>query len=86
VFVSSAWLLVEHVGARALGGGALGTIPQCAWAAIRTKDSYMRAQFHRPKSRVGPMKAIIAVALRRSPLPFTCCSPNLVRRLEDLGL
>jgi len=38
------------------------TLVQCAWAAIRTKDSYLRAQFHRLKSRVGPMKAIIAVA------------------------
>ncbi len=35
---------------------------QCAWAAIRKKDSYLRAQFHRLKSRVGAMKAIIAVA------------------------
>jgi transposase len=38
------------------------TLVQCAWAAIRTKDSYLRAQFHRLKARVGPMKAIIAVA------------------------
>jgi transposase len=38
------------------------SLVQCAWAAIRTKDSYLRAQFHRLKSRVGPMKAIIAVA------------------------
>ena len=35
---------------------------QCAWAATRTKDTYLRAQFHRLKSRVGSMKAIIAVA------------------------
>jgi len=35
---------------------------QCAWAAIRTKDSYLRAQFHRIKARAGAMKAIIAVA------------------------
>jgi transposase len=38
------------------------TLVQCAWAAIRTKDSYLRAQFHRLKARAGPMKAIIAVA------------------------
>jgi len=38
------------------------TLVQCAWAAIRTKDSYLRAQFYRLKGRVGPMKAIIAVA------------------------
>ena len=30
--------------------------------AIRTKGSYLRAQFHRLKSRRGPKKAIIAVA------------------------
>jgi transposase len=38
------------------------TLVQCAWAAIRTKDSYLRAQFHRLKTRIGPMKAIVAVA------------------------
>lgn len=38
------------------------TLVQCAWAAIRTKDSYLRAQFHRLKSRAGAMKAIVAVA------------------------
>jgi len=38
------------------------TLVQCAWAAVRTKDSYLRAQFYRLKPRVGPMKAIIAVA------------------------
>jgi transposase len=38
------------------------TLVQCAWAAIRKKDSYLRAQFHRIKGRAGPMKAIIAVA------------------------
>jgi transposase len=35
---------------------------QCAWAAIRVKDGYLRNMFHRIKSRRGPMKAIIAVA------------------------
>jgi transposase len=38
------------------------TLVQCAWGATRKKDSYLRAQFHRLKSRVGAMKAIIAVA------------------------
>jgi transposase len=38
------------------------TLVQCAWAAVRTKNSYLRAQFHRLKSRAGAMKAIIAVA------------------------
>jgi transposase len=35
---------------------------QCAWAAIRVKDTYLRAQYYRIKSRRDPMKAIIAVA------------------------
>jgi transposase len=38
------------------------TLVQCAWAAIKTKDSYLRSQFYRLRSRVGPMKAIVAVA------------------------
>jgi transposase len=35
---------------------------QCAFAASRKKDSYLRAQFLRLKSRRGPKKAAIAVA------------------------
>jgi len=35
---------------------------QCAWAAARTKDSYVHAQFLRLKARSGPKKAAVAVA------------------------
>jgi transposase len=35
---------------------------QAAWAATRVKDSYLRAQFMRIKTRRGPMKAVLAVA------------------------
>jgi transposase len=38
------------------------TLIQCAWAAARTKDSYLKAQFHRLRSRRGTKKAIGAVA------------------------
>jgi len=38
------------------------TLVQCAWAAKRTKASYLQAQFLRLKSRRGPQKAICAVA------------------------
>ena len=38
------------------------TLVQCAWAAVRKKDSYLQAQFHRIKARRGPKKAIMAVA------------------------
>lgn len=35
---------------------------QCAWAAVKKKDSYYRAQFNRLKARGGAKKAICAVA------------------------
>lgn len=35
---------------------------QAAWAAIKTKDSYLRAQFLRLRARRGGKKAIVAVA------------------------
>jgi transposase len=38
------------------------TLVQCAWAAIRKKDSYLNAQFLRLRYRRGPKKAICAVA------------------------
>jgi transposase len=38
------------------------TLVTCAWAAVRTKDTYLRAQFLRIKSRRGAKKAILAVA------------------------
>lgn len=38
------------------------TLVQAAWAATCVKDTYLRAQFLRIKSRRGPKKAILAVA------------------------
>jgi transposase len=38
------------------------TLVQCAWAATRKKDSYLRAQFHCLRARRGAKKAICAVA------------------------
>ncbi len=35
---------------------------QCAWAASREKDGYLRAQFQRLRARCGPKQAICAVA------------------------
>jgi transposase len=35
---------------------------QAAWAAIRRRDAYPRAQFQRLKAKRGPTKAIVAVA------------------------
>jgi transposase len=38
------------------------TLVTAAWAAVRTKDSYLQAQFHRLRARRGAKKAILAVA------------------------
>jgi transposase len=38
------------------------TLVQAAWGAVRVKNSYLRALFHRLKARRGAMKAIVAVA------------------------
>jgi transposase len=38
------------------------TLVSCAWSAVRVKDSYLQAQFHRLRARRGPKKAIMAVA------------------------
>lgn len=38
------------------------TLVQAAWAAVRTKGSYLQAQFLRLRARRGPKKAILAVA------------------------
>jgi len=35
---------------------------QCAWAASRRRDGYLRAQFQRLRQRRGPKKAVCAVA------------------------
>ena len=59
------------------------TLVTAAWAAVRRKDSYLRAQFLRLKSRRGPKKAILAVAASM----LTAAYYMLQRRLpyHDLG-
>lgn len=38
------------------------TLVTVAWGAVRTKNSYLQAQFHRLRARRGAKKAIVAVA------------------------
>jgi len=38
------------------------TMVQCAWAAVKKKDSYLQALFYRIRARRGENKAILAVA------------------------
>jgi hypothetical protein len=53
----------DHVGRVRKGGTWLKTtLVTAAWGAARSKDTYLRAQFLRLKSRRGPKKAILAVA------------------------
>lgn len=56
---------------------------QAAWGAIRTKNSYLRAQFQRIKARRGAKKAIIAVAA--SILTAAYCMLRDGVAYEDLG-
>ncbi len=42
--------------------GSKRTLVQCAWAAVKKKNSYLQVQFYRIKARRGPKKAIRAVA------------------------
>jgi transposase len=58
----------ESAGKRRSGRSGRGnpwlrsTLVEAAWAAARTKDSYLRAQYYRLKSRRGAKRAALAVA------------------------
>lgn len=54
-----------------------------AWAAIRTKGSYLRAQFARIKARRGAKKAIIAVAASMLTAAFHIIRDRVI--YQDLG-
>lgn len=54
-----------------------------AWAAVRTKHSYLRAQFARLKARRGAKKAIVAVAASMLTAAFHIIRDRVVYR--DLG-
>jgi transposase len=60
------------------------TLVQAAWPAVRTKCSYLRAQFHRLKSRRGPKKAIVAVAASMLTAVYYILKNHVPYR--DLGL
>jgi len=59
------------------------TLVSAAWAAVRVKDSYLQAQFHRLRARRGAKKAILAVAASM----LTAAYHMLKHRVEykDLG-
>jgi transposase len=64
---------------------------QCAWAATRSKNSYLRGQFLRLRGRRGPKKAVLAVAasiltaayyLLRNEVPYRDLGPLYFARLD----
>jgi transposase len=59
------------------------TLVTAAWAAVRKKDSYLRAQFLRLKARRGPKKAILAVAASMLTAAYYMLRDNVEYR--DLG-
>ena len=52
------------------------TLIQAAWAAVRTKDSYLRAHVPPPQGRRGAMKAIVAVAACDAPIGLLHAHPT----------
>ena len=65
---------------------------QCAWAATRSKNNYLHAQFLRLRARCGPKKAIVAVAasiltaaycLLRDQIPYRDLGPLYLARLDQ---
>jgi transposase len=59
------------------------TLVTAAWAAVRKKDTYLRSQFLRIKSRRGPKKAILAVAASMLTAAYHMLRDGTV--FEDLG-
>lgn len=67
------------------------TLIQAAWAASRTRGTYLRAQFLRLRSRRGPGKAIVAVAasmlraiyvMLRDQVPYQDLGPDYFNRID----
>lgn len=59
------------------------TLVTAAWAAVRVKETYLRAQFLRIKARRGPKKAILAVAASMLTAAYYILRDNVPYR--DLG-
>jgi transposase len=59
------------------------TLVTAAWAAVRVKDTYLRAQFLRIKARRGPKKAILAVAASMLTAAYYMLRDHVVYR--DVG-
>ena len=58
------------------------TLVQCAWAASRTKQSYLQAQYLRLRSRRGAKKAICAVAASILPAAYYMLKNGTLTRIS----
>jgi transposase len=56
---------------------------KCAWAAARTKPTYLHAQFVRLRARRGPKKAICAVAASILTAAFTCSKTARFMKISE---
>lgn len=56
---------------------------QCAWSAIRKKDSYLRAKYYKLIPRMGKKKALIAIAHKI--LKACYCVLKMQESYKDLG-
>jgi len=56
---------------------------ECAWAAVRTKGSYLSAKYHRLVPRIGKKKAIIAIAHSLIKIIYHILKDKV--RYKDLG-
>jgi transposase len=56
---------------------------QAAWAAIKCKDSYYRDKYYRIRGRMGPKKAIVAIAHRIAKAVFHVIKYG--EKFKDLG-
>ncbi len=66
------------------------TLNQAAWAAVRTKNTYFAARFHRLAAKRGSKRAIVAIGHKilgdyYQKLRAPGLSHSLVRRLQRLG-
>lgn len=74
----------RHSGRNAVRRHPLRTLlVEVAWAAIKKKGSYYREKYYRLRSRVGPKKAIVAIAHRLLKAIYFIIKEG--KRFQDLG-
>jgi transposase len=74
----------RHSGRSPVRGGHLRTyLVEIAWAAVRTKGSYFRSKYFSLRSRLGPKKAIMAIAHKLAKVLYHIIKDGV--RYKELG-